>query len=368
MKLLKYKALLIILIVVLLFLAFLAVLTIPYMIRSQVKPKEMSNLDMSLTDTKFYLDEDNYVEEMKMAEEFLEQYMQEGYLQTTPEIQIYYRSYVLPQNLGTIVISHGFTENCEKFLEPIYYFLKEGYSVYIMDHRGHGNSTREVDDMSMVFVDSFDSYISDFSAFMEQVVLPDKGESPCYLYAHSMGGGIGAALLEEHPEYFDKAILSSPMLDMVTGYPKPLTQFMTNTLIFFGMAKDYVFGQYAFDGVKDFSIVASGSEMRYSYYFDKSVLDEKLQSYGASFGWAKVCLDGTDKIMKEKNLKKITTPTLLFEAGSDNRVHACGIYEFVNTVDCANLIYVPEAKHELYSAYNETLIPYFNTIFEFYAR
>ena len=34
------------------------------------------------------------------------------------------------------------------------------------------------------------------------------------LYAHSMGGAIGALVLEQYPELFDCAVLTSPMLKM----------------------------------------------------------------------------------------------------------------------------------------------------------
>ena len=32
-----------------------------------------------------------------------------------------------------------------------------------------------------------------------------------------MGGAIGAKFLEDYPEYFDRAVLSSPMLEINTG-------------------------------------------------------------------------------------------------------------------------------------------------------
>lgn len=38
---------------------------------------------------------------------------------------------------GVVVISHGFTESAVKYDEVAYYFLKEGYHVYIPEHCGH---------------------------------------------------------------------------------------------------------------------------------------------------------------------------------------------------------------------------------------
>ena len=49
---------------------------------------------------------------------------------------------------GVVVISHGFTESAVKYDEVAYYFLKEGYHVYIPEHCGHGRSYRLTADPS----------------------------------------------------------------------------------------------------------------------------------------------------------------------------------------------------------------------------
>ena len=45
----------------------------------------------------------------------------------------------------------------------------------------------------------------------------NSGEQKLFLFAHSMGGAIGADFLEEYPEYFNSAILSAPMFQVNTG-------------------------------------------------------------------------------------------------------------------------------------------------------
>ena len=39
---------------------------------------------------------------------------------------------------GAVVISYGFTENARKYSELIWYFLLDGYSVCVLEHRGTG--------------------------------------------------------------------------------------------------------------------------------------------------------------------------------------------------------------------------------------
>lgn len=47
---------------------------------------------------------------------------------------IAYNMYLLDDAKANIVISHGFIERKEKYKEAIYYFLKMGYQVFILDH------------------------------------------------------------------------------------------------------------------------------------------------------------------------------------------------------------------------------------------
>lgn len=116
---------------------------------------KIKQLDLSLIDNDFYINEENYSQEMKeVAEKYLSEHMQDGYLETEENIKIYYRKYILKDSKASVVISHGLIEFSDKYAEVIYYFLKSGYSVFIMDHRGHGRSTREVNDSSLIYVNS----------------------------------------------------------------------------------------------------------------------------------------------------------------------------------------------------------------------
>ena len=82
---------------------------------------------------------------------------------------------------GTILVSHGFTENIEKYKEFIYYLLQSGYHVCFPEHCGHGHSYRLTDDLSLVHIDSWQRYIADllFTARRVKHALP---QLPLYLY------------------------------------------------------------------------------------------------------------------------------------------------------------------------------------------
>lgn len=337
---------------------------------SEPVPKGRVNLDMSQSEGNFYLDETNYEEQMDtIVKPYLEQYKKEGFFQTEDDIHIRYNTFFPENTKAVIVISHGFTEFIEKYNEMIYYFLKMGYGVCILDHRGHGGSDRETKNLCKVYVEDMDVYVEDFHKFLQDIVIPVSKDQPLYLYAHSMGGCIGALFLEKYPEYFSKAVLNAPMLGFKTeDYPQNVAKVTGNIMCLFGQGDSYAFGQGDFTTEYDFEKACMSSEKRYSYFLNLRSSNEKYQNSGATFEWLKSAFDGTDKVKEKENMKKVTCPILIFQAEHDQYVTDYGEYYFVNHVKKAKLIYVPGAKHEIYNSENDILIPYYNTIFQFYEK
>ena len=88
-----------------------------------------------------------------------------GYFMGTNNVNIYYEKYCIEKEKGAIVICHGFSECINKFTEMIYYFLEMGYSVYAIEHRGHGRSgSLSKTDKSQVNIDKFENYVEDLKS------------------------------------------------------------------------------------------------------------------------------------------------------------------------------------------------------------
>ena len=117
------------------------------------------------------------------------------------------------QTHGTVLISHGFTEFAAKYKEMAWYFLLAGFSVCILEHRGHGYSARDVRNDQIVYIDTWHRYVADLAKCARTIARPMAADKPLVLFAHSMGGGIAAAMLERYPNIVDKAVLSSPMIE-----------------------------------------------------------------------------------------------------------------------------------------------------------
>ena len=147
-------------------------------------------------------EEANYQRTMKRdVEPYLRSYEKDGYIESYDKTAIYYRTYRIPQAKAGIVISHGFCEFAEKYREVIYYFLQNGYSVYVPEHRGHGYSDRIVVDGEKVHIEDYEQYVQDLHFFVKNVVEPTEKRK--ILFCHSMGGAIGVRYLEEFPLTFD---------------------------------------------------------------------------------------------------------------------------------------------------------------------
>lgn len=329
-------------------------------------PDTMQTLDLTEVQNEFYINEDDYERTMMtIVEPFIDQFKASGYFTSFDGASLYYEQYLLEQPNAHITISHGFTESSQKYKEVIYYFLKSGYSVSTLDHRGHGLSERNVDDLCKVYITDFNFYLSDLKTFMDTVVIPDTAELSHLLYAHSMGGAIGSLFIEDYPGYFDAAVLSSPMMEIDTGsYPKPVAIFLTKCMLLLGQGERYIFGQGPYEALMTPEENSPTSAARFSYLASKIANTPYLQVSGGSFSWLNASMKATKKLIN--NADKANIPILLFQAEHDELVLPGGQYQFVNKAPNATLISVPETNHEIYFTNNSIMIPYFNRVLDFF--
>lgn len=318
-----------------------------------------------------YISEIGYKNDMEeIAEPFIESLEVEGTLKGCEDIDLYYRYYLAEEPKASIVISHGFSEYLERYNEIIYYFIKSGYNVFIMEHRGHGRSgVLGLEDKTQVHVESFDYYIEDFKNFIDNIVVPINGDKKLFLFAHSMGGAIGVNILEEYPEYFDAAVLSAPMLEINTGsVPNFLAKICAGIYKFFNIEGKYVLGKGPYED--SYSVEGSGtnSENRFKYNNDIVVSNEILQRGGPSFNWLYESFKNTKKITQKDNIEKIEAPILLFQAGNDDYVNPGGQDKLNKYAKECEKIFVEESKHEFYREVDNIQKSYLENILDFYKK
>ncbi len=274
---------------------------------------------------------------------------------------------------GIVVISHGFTETADKYYEVIYYFLQMGFHVCIPDHCGHGRSYRfPKEDLSLVHVDHYERYITDLRdvAYSAKQRWP---QLPLYLYAHSMGGGIGAGLAAREPELFAGVILTSPMIRPLTaGIPWTLTRLIVSICCAVGKQESYVIGQKAFEkNYERFETSASTSQSRYDYYQERREVNPLFQMSGASYGWLREAIRLNHYLMKDAT-HLIVAPLILMQSEQDSFVSLKEQERFIaklraNRADAQSvrLIPIPGTRHEIFNSKEAAQELYWKEIFAF---
>lgn len=295
---------------------------------------------------------------------WIKECLKEGYLKNTQGMLLHYHYAQHPSEKAMVVFSHGFCEFISKYHELMYYFYQMGYSVCLMEHRGHGFSHREVKEFDKVHIKDYDEYVSDFHVFMQQVVCKVSISKQYVLFAHSMGGCIGTLFLEEYPEFFKKAILSSPLLQMNF---KSVPEWAVSFLVFWSglLKKDamYAPGQKGFDNVYVYSTSSCLSESRYKYVFSERQREVHYTSYGGTYSWASASIKAIKRA--QKNAHKIQIPILLFQAGQDGMVKPEGQNRFVKNTSQTELVRYENSKHEIFNATEDIRKDYYKRIFQF---
>ena len=282
---------------------------------------------------------------------------------------LYYEHFASEElNAVPLVLVHGFSSPLPKWYESIYYLTRSGFSVWILQQREHGKSFRSTKDLSLIHIEDYNDLVEDLHYFVTQVVRK-SGMAPgrrLVLFAHSMGGGVGALCLERYPDDFAKAVLTAPMLEMTTGStPMWAVKLLTRMKILFGKGKQYMPGSVPFRPVPDFEHALSDSEARYLYVFNLIRENPLYQMCIPSFQTAYQFLLLTREAVKPENCAKVTADTLLLQAEKDTMVGLEGQREFIRRIAKGRLEVFPEAKHELYLQGNEGLKKYWEMILSF---
>jgi len=315
--------------------------------------------------------EEDLEAEMEKVEAYLSGICISGCL--TEENKLYYELYPQEDAKGTIVISFGFAESARKYHELIYYFLNAGYQVAVMEHRGHGKSSREVKDSCVVHVDKFGQYADDLHTFVQKIVLPGllngrtEKKRNLYLFGHSMGGCIAASYLESYPGDFDRAILNAPMLGLELGrFPAWAAVLICDINILLGRGSERQFTHHVYDPAEPFGRSCAASQARHNYYVRIRRENIIYQTCAASYRWVREAIRAGRQVLRPKEAAKVSIPVLLFQAGDDTTVSPGAQRKFIGRIPDGEIIIVPGARHEIYRSGNPVLGSYLEAIFAFF--
>ena len=322
---------------------------------------------MSINIQTLPVSENNYAETMKnVVEPALDALRKDGMFKSVDGKEIHYEEYLNENAEANVVISHGFTESTEKFREMIYCFLKMDFSVFIVDHRGHGRSFRyNPSQPQVVAIRNFEEYVEDLNCFINTIVRPDSAGKPLYLYAHSMGGAIAVQYLQTSPDVFDKAVLSAPMIEAQMPIPPAVTLAMTGFFRLIGKRDDKVFVHKGFNPNANYKDSHDTSEARFEYYKAKRIANPMLQTSAASYNWVREAVRVVKKNLDPARCARIKCPVLLCQPETDTSVVSERENDFIKLVPNGQLRQFPDSRHEIYASIDSTLLMYLQAIEEF---
>jgi alpha-beta hydrolase superfamily lysophospholipase len=129
----------------------------------------------------------------------------ESYTFTRPDIEL--ASYRIEHSnpKACIFIAHGMAEHSLRYEELAEVLYQAGYSVFMHDHRGHGNTPG----MRGFFAetDGWSKCVEDMAAHIDQIKCTHP-QIPMFLFGHSMGSFLSQEYLIRYSERVDAAILS----------------------------------------------------------------------------------------------------------------------------------------------------------------
>ncbi|HMH73839.1 MAG TPA: alpha/beta hydrolase, partial [Bradyrhizobium sp.] len=114
---------------------------------------------------------------------------------------------------GTVCVFTGRGEQIEKYFETVRDLRDRGFAVAMIDWRGQGHSSRRLRDPRKGYVRDFSDFEVDVETFVQQVVLPDC-PPPHFALAHSMGGAVMLRVAHAGKRWFDRMVLTAPMIDL----------------------------------------------------------------------------------------------------------------------------------------------------------
>ena len=289
-----------------------------------------------------------------------------GFFDTFDGKKIFYEYFLTENSHSSVVVVHGLSEFTKKYYEFTNYLLNQGYNVFLYDQRCHGYSDRLADRPELIHIDCFDDLVADLATYIETIVKP-ADPKPLYLYAHSMGGAVGLLYLSKHPDTFQKAVLSSPLIAPITSN-LPEFPFRWGTAIGGRLvgtkAKFYFSNEYNPDITYD--DIPRGSRNRVSHTLNMRRSEPRYQSTPMTLGCVYNTLILRKRLLHRRFTDSIQTPVLMLCAETDTMVKLKPQKQFAEKCGACQRVVVPHSNHAMLTDDSSILTEHITRALDFY--
>jgi lysophospholipase len=272
-----------------------------------------------------------------------------GMLKTPDGVAIRFARFAPPAGRrGTVCIFPGRTEWIEKYFETVRDLRSRGFAVALLDWRGQGLSARALDDPFKGHVGNFAEFDIDLETFMREVVLPDC-PPPIFALGHSMGATVLIRAVARGHRWFDRIVLSGPMLGIALLSSMSIASTVLRTLRLCGFGDMYVPGRYK--GVLDLRPFAGNilttDPVRYARNAAILEAEPALGLGGPTVTWCDAAFNAMRVVTEPSYPGRIRQPILIVAAGRDAIVSNTAIEEFAMLLRAGSHLVVTGAQHEI---------------------
>ncbi|RTE90626.1 alpha/beta hydrolase [Bradyrhizobium sp. LVM 105] len=272
-----------------------------------------------------------------------------GTIKTPDGVELRFARWAPPANRkGTVCVFTGRSEQIEKYFETVRDLRDRGFAVAMIDWRGQGHSSRRQRDPRKGYVRDFADFEIDVEAFVQQVVLPDC-PPPFFALAHSMGGTVMLRVAHAGKRWFDRMVLSAPMIDLpgrTTSFP---VRALLKTMRLLGQGGRYVpGGSDRLTGLDPFiNNPVTSDPVRYAR--NAAILEEDptLGLASPTVAWADTAFRAMHTFKRVNYPSQIRQPILMLAASNDTVVSTAAIEEFAYHLRAGSHLVIAGAKHEI---------------------
>jgi lysophospholipase len=249
---------------------------------------------------------------------------------------------------GTVCVFAGRTEQIEKYFETVRDLRDRGFAVAMIDWRGQGHSSRRLRDPRKGYVRDFADFEIDVETFVQQVVLPDC-PPPHFALAHSMGGAVLLRVAHAGKRWFDRMVLSAPMIDLPGRATTLPAQLMLRVLRLTGQGGRYIpGGSDALTGSESFvNNPFTSDPVRFAR--NAAILEEDptLGIGSPTVAWADTAVRTMRGFRATDYPLQIRQPILMLAASSDTIVSTAAIEEFAYHLRAGSHLVIAGSRHEI---------------------
>jgi lysophospholipase len=249
---------------------------------------------------------------------------------------------------GTVCVFTGRAESIEKYFETVEDLRARGFAVAIIDWRGQGHSSRRLKDPRKGYVRDFSDFETDVEAFMQQVVLPDC-PPPHFALAHSMGGAVMLRVAYAGKRWFDRIVMTAPMIDLPKHATVLPVRLLLRVLRFTGQGGNYVpGGNDELTGAASFvGNPLTSDPVRYTRNAAILAEDPTLGIGSPTVAWADTAFRAMHTFRAANYPLRIRQPILMIAAGNDTVVSTSAIEEFAYHLRAGSHLVIAGARHEI---------------------